>query len=335
MTPQYDLEEALTFAGFENTNSNYSIENETGKIYKLGDKTFFIGFKEGLYSVTGEIPDAVWEAIISDNPAATYSDKYVRKCTFGNKEDFTLFLYNLKAFYSEEALIGRKDLTKKKIEMINPGISAEDWMQGDKTNIECYKNIHDENKTRLSPELIKAISDFDQAVNPFISGDINYDNVDTKNIEISANSNNRGTDDKRASYCDLKIVTPDTKNNVRYARYHNGFWFSLEHYFDNGNYLFVRHFFSTNSSNETDNGEILCVQYSESGDTEKDKKEIDIRYNLGRGQVGDAYSKKTKITEEQLLLLFKKLVEATKYASNITESIIKKPPVKKFDPPKN
>ena len=30
-----DLGEALTFAGFENTNSNYSIENETGKIYEF------------------------------------------------------------------------------------------------------------------------------------------------------------------------------------------------------------------------------------------------------------------------------------------------------------
>lgn len=328
----HDLEEALIIAGFENTNSNYNIENETGKIYKLGDKLFFIGLKEGLCSVTGEIPDAVWKEIISYNPAETSSDEYVRKCTFGNKEDFILFLYNLKAFYSEEALIERKDLTKKKIEIINPGISAEDWMQGDKTNIECYKNIHDENKTRLSPELIKAISDFDQAVNPFIAGDINCDNVDTKNIEISANSNNRGTDDKRASYCDLKIVTPDTKNNVRYARYHNGFWFVLEYYYNDTDFLYAYHFFAPNSKDITDNGEIVSIQYYKKGETEKP---VNIRYNLGRGQVGAAYSDKKEITKEQLSLLYGKLVEATTYASNITESIIKKSPVKVIEPLKN
>ena len=260
-------------------------------------------------------------------------NKYITAYHIDSKEGLLIFLTEMKDYYlrkdnKRETEVKKFDeirtqVTKDILKKVDLSISAYEWMQEDKQNKVIYNSsIERDNKTKVGQFFRKAISNFDNAINPFLNKDLEFDDIDNylKLVDISANTYNSADGKYRKNCCRLEISTPYTGNSTIYYRNPDGFSFQLMYKVDDNQYLNVSHYFSNSGSHESDKGEVIAVNYF------KDNAEnnIDIRLNITNGKVGLTNKCRTTPTSEQVAFIYNELIKATGYASSITIENMKK-----------
>ena len=267
-------------------------------------------------------------------------NKYIKTYHIDTKEGLLILLSEIKDYYLRKGNLPETEVKKydeiitkvssEILKKVNPSISAYDWMQYDEENKDNYNSsVERDSKTKLGQMFRDAILDFDKAVNPFTSDDVELDEIGNylKRVKINANSYSSVDGKYRKGCCHLEISDLNTGNSTTYYRSPDGFSFQLMYKLGDNQYLNVLHYFSTSGNYESDKGEVIAINYF--GDNIEDK--IDIRLNITNGKAGATYDDKIPATPEQIAFVYDELLKATAFASEVTiENMKKKGNVKKL-----
>ncbi len=242
------------------------------------------------------------------------------------KEGLLAFLNEMKDYYLRENNMPETEVKKYDEQMakvtfevlkrVNPSISAYDWMQGDEKNRDIYNfSVGKSSSTKLGQIFRNAVLDFDNAVNPFISNDIELDEIESslKKIRINGCSFDFADGKYRKDGCDLIISDFNTDSYTRYYRGPETFLFKLEYNLGNNQCLEVCHYFLPTDRNNFSRGEIISISCL--GDNTEN--EVDIHLNLTTGEV-ETGTDKFPATSEQIAFVYDTLIKAIGYAEEIT-----------------
>ena len=330
--------------------------NEVMKAVKIPLQSwndFQIYFGDTFYAVVkGSVPSEVAEIIYKKYPGNPYgiringgwiglnpAEHIVNLYHIDTKEGLLIFITEMKDYFARQNRLKEKEVKKLNelmvlvnseiLKKINPTISTYEWMQEDEENREIfYRSLSIE--TPFEKEFRRVIDMFDQTVNPFINKDIELDEITNyiQKVNISGSTYCSENGKKRNNCCHMDIHDLETKNCVSYNRSQSGFLYYVQYKTEEGQFLEVSHFYSANSKDENDNGEIISLKYF--GDNVKQK--TDIRYNITKGIAGPTYGEKIPITNEQKRFFYLKLLEAIHLASSITiDNMAKKGPSKQIE----
>lgn len=262
--------------------------------------------------------------------------KYIEFYRFYTKEGLIIFLNEMKDYYlrkanKPETEVERNDelITKVSSEMlkkINPSISAYDWMQDDELNKVYYNSSVDrDSKTALGKIFRNAILEFDKAVNPFTSENIELDDISNylKKVRIDASLYDSLSENKKNGCCELSITDLDTGYSTFYSRRPDGFLFSLISV-DHHHSFKVEHYYSSKGTYESSKGEVIAIHHYR-----KNMPDMNIVFNITKGNVEATYTEPTIF--EQITFIYDEFIKATSYASKITiENMRKKRGSKKL-----
>lgn len=253
--------------------------------------------------------------------------KYIQTYHIDTKEGLIIFLTEMKDYYARkkglrETEVKRYDeiliaVTTEVLNKINPCITTYDWMGADKEFGESFLNtIEKENNTSFGHDFRELIDEFDRTINPYINENIELDSIDNylQRVNIFVNKYREKNGKYRNNCCSITIQDKDSENEVNYYRDPSGFSYQLLYNLGPSEELMVCHYFKDIGMEESDIGEHICIKYFE----EKSKREIDLRYNITQGLVGNTYGKKAPITPEQKVFIYNELVKAIELASTIT-----------------
>lgn len=228
-------------------------------------------------------------------------DKYIPCYHIDTKEGLLIFLTEIEDYYLRKSNLPETEVARYDqllaevmhgvLKQANPGVSAYDWMQGDEENREKYNSacqIQEQvNPSSLFSALVRL---FDKAVNPFIDGELKFDEIGNcfGKTYISVHSTDFARGEYREGCCRMKIVDLATNNFVEYEREPHGFLFKSV-YFDNGARLSVTHFFDSQRHEEfiavdSHEGKIKVLESMYSGES----KNISVD-GLGSDGVKDAH----------------------------------------------
>lgn len=273
------------------------------KMKKINEKEF----------INGEIRSYIgFKRRDSDN-------KYIKNYHIKTKEGLLVFLTEMQDYYlrqsnkKETEVENYNELLKKVnseiIEIINPTITASDWMK--KHGEIDTPELQDENKRNQLQILKEALNDFDEAVNPFLNKNVDLDDIKNGSI-INASAQRKDNE----YYYRLNITNPNIENYTSYIRSSDGFSFNLflPSSKDQTKIFGVHHYYSNNSYHDAGKGEIIQVQFYEGNNNHF----MDIRLNITNQKIYLLHKEMRPITEEEIEFFYNKIVEATNYARNIT-----------------
>lgn len=298
--------------------------------------------------VEGNIPLEVANTIYEKYPGNPYGIRVNGGCNDWNpntiyphyyhidsKEGLVIFITEMKDFFARKAGLPETEVQRydelmatinsRILKVVNPSISTNEWMQEDEENREIFfQTVANNEKTPFGKEFRKAIDEFDKTINPFINQDIELDEIGNyiKKVNISANTySSKNIEGMIRLNCgELHIIDLESWNNVNYYRNFNGFSYQLHYILGEEQYLNVFHYYSTDESDENENGEFISIDYWGKNIPQK----IDIRYNLTKGVAGETYAPKTPITPDQEKFVYDELLKAINLASSITLDNMKK-----------
>lgn len=188
-----------------------------------------------------------------------------------------------------------KSIYAKILEEVNPKISIYDWMLDRTNRKEYFKRILNMNSI-TDFKLRKAITDFDNAVNPFVENDVDFNNsefvVRGYNDE---NTNSFSLTDKESGTIMSTIKEKDKKEfTIKFhAPTEEPYGPTIYHYYFRGN-------------------EIIAFESF-------DKLELKrLEYNITDNSFGEHYGEKHEATEEDKIFVIERLQEYTSLANDIS-----------------
>lgn len=247
-------------------------------------------------------------------------NKYIKKYHIDTKEGLVILITEMRDYF---ARINRKAETEVKryneiisiinsmiINEINPNMTAEEWMVNNESYSKFYyETLARDMETTLGRLFREAISDFDNAVNPFqdINNKLTSVNIYSSNVMINGYSNEKGN-------TRMIITDIDTENFVDYQRSDDGFCYGLHYSFGKKDYLQISHYFTGNCDDSADRGEGIAIYYG--GKNSNNKQ--DIRFNITNGTIGTTRGEKKLATPGQIAFIYDELLKAIEYASSVT-----------------
>lgn len=270
-------------------------------------------------------------------------DKYIEEYCIDSKEELIIFLTELKDYCARkkglpESEVQRYDeimstTTCSILKKVNPCITSTEWMAADKENGEKYlKTIEKEKETSFGREFRNVVDQFDKTINPFINEEIELYSADNylKKVKVTADVFNEVHHKKRNGCCKIAIGN-GSESEVSYFRNPDGFIYRLWYALGKGEYLTIAHYFRTDAERESDNGELISIDYF--GDDSN--QDFNLIYNITKGLAGEYSEPKKPITPEQMTTVLDTLSKGTRLASTITVDNMAKEVVKKSNSKKN
>lgn len=286
-----------------------------------------------------------FKKIRSDMLNRPNEDKYIPMYYIDAKEELVIFLTELKDYYARkkglpETAVQRYDeilasITSAILKNVNPCITATEWMAADKECGESYlSTIESEQKTPLGRALRKMLEQFDKTINPFINEEIELDSAERylKKVNITASTFDEVWHKKRKGCCKITIGKRNSEHEVVHYRDPNGFIYRLWYALGEGEYVIVSHYFRNDAEHESDNGEIINIEYFGN----EANQIYNLKYNITKGLAGSNFEPLTPVTAEQMSAVFDTLSKATRMASTITiDNMTKKATIKQSDSQKS
>lgn len=258
------------------------------------------------------------------------NNKYLNTYHIDTKEGLLIFITEMQDYFLRKQNMLETEVAKydellvfvysEILKKVDPSLSAYKWMQIDPLNKKFYNDLIKQDEQSNFRSLFRtAILEFDKAINPFISDDIELDEMENyiNKIKISADKFCEVNGKYRDNCCDLKICDNDNSNNyTEYYRHPDGFKFKLNYKFGDYDYLTLMHYFNVSSKNgkNLEREEVIEIIY----DGKNCKKPIDLKFNLVDDKICESYEPKTAATFKQIAFIYDELLKATSYASSIT-----------------
>ena len=260
-------------------------------------------------------------------------NKYINTYHIDTKEGLVIFLSELNDYYSrlnneqekfvssEQIILAHINTTLLKQAKLN--ITTYQWMAQDEKNRDIFfSKIKEGTKTSFGRSFRLAIDTFDATINPFINENVELDDINNfkEKVNMTFYTYNKLNDKIRNNCAEAHIVDLNTGNVASYFRTMEGFSYKLMYKLAEGKNFTLIHYFSSDSFNEKENGEVIAVNYR--GDNVNEK--IDIRYNITKGLAGTTYGEKTQVTPEQKEYIYDQIIKAINLAETITIDNMKK-----------
>lgn len=312
----------------------------SGTDYALIKGNIPLEFANILYN---KYPKSRYKMRINGGTDRPSEDKEISMYYINAKEELIIFLTELKDYNARkkglpETEVQRYDEIMSTImgsilKKVNPCITSTEWMAADKENGEKYlKTIENEKETSFGREFRNVVDQFDKTINPFINEEIELDSADKylKKVKVTADVFNEVHHKKRNGCCKMAIEN-GSESEVSYFRNPDGFIYRLRYALGKGEYLTIAHYFRTDAERESDNGEVISIDYF--GDDSN--QDFNLIYNITNGLAGEYSEPKKPITPEQMTTVFDTLSNGTRLASTITVDNMAKAVIKKSNSKKN
>jgi len=260
--------------------------------------------------------DILSSSVLKDN-FGYLNEKYFPALYIDTKETLVMLLTELNRYYADRGVLDEpigvsyeelmSSINLSLLEKINPIYSFNDLLSS-----RAYLMNDHEGMENIGIKLLQ----FDKAVNPFTNYFRSISSVGEfkDNVSFSVDVRDLPRYGETERNVSLTIIDDNTNNSVTYFRGNNRLLYQIEYNIEEGQTMMVAHYYTLRSQNGIENGEMIGIQLY--GD--RVSEPVNIRYNLSQGVAIVNNQKVSQITESQAAYIVNTLLNATKYASEIT-----------------